>query len=94
MTQTTERAFETHVEEILLGRSGWVAGTNAEWDKERALFPARIFAFIQDTQARMWEEMLKLHGSGLETMLVAALVKSELLMAAESPGKEGTWRIG
>jgi len=75
MSQTTEKAFETHVEEILLGQSGWKSGTNAEWDKERALFPARIFAFLQDTQAKLWEEMRNLHGSGLESILVASLVK-------------------
>ncbi len=75
MTQTTERAFETHVEEILLGSSGWKRGTLAEWDKERALFPARIFAFLQDTQAKLWEQMRGLHDAGLETMLIAALVK-------------------
>jgi type I restriction enzyme, R subunit len=75
MTQTTEKAFETHVEEILLGQSGWKSGTNAEWDKERALFPARIFAFLQETQAKLWDHMRKLHGAGLEAMLIAALVK-------------------
>ncbi len=75
MNQATERAFETHVEEILLGQSGWKSGTNAEWDKERALFPARIFAFLRDTQAKLWEQMRELHGPGLEVMLIAALVK-------------------
>ena len=39
MSQTTERAFETYVEEILLTRGGWKSGSNAEWDKERALVP-------------------------------------------------------
>ena len=39
--QINEHAFETQVEETLLGVSGWQAGTNAEWDVERALFPAR-----------------------------------------------------
>jgi hypothetical protein len=34
-SQTTERAFETYVEEILLTRSGWQRGSNAEWDKDR-----------------------------------------------------------
>ena len=33
----SERAFETHVEETLLGASGWQRGANAEWDVERAL---------------------------------------------------------
>lgn len=73
--QTTERAFETRVEEILLGQSGWMSGTNAEWDKERALFPARVFAFLQDTQEELWRQMRDLHGTGLESMLIVALVK-------------------
>ena len=75
MSQTTENAFETYVEEILLTKGGWQSGTNAEWDKERALFPARIFAFLQNTQSKLWKEMQDLHGTGLEPMLVAALAK-------------------
>jgi type I restriction enzyme R subunit len=75
MPQTNEHAFETHVEEILLGQSGWKRGDVAEWDKERALFPAHIFAFLQDTQENLWKEMRGLHGTGLEPMLIAALVK-------------------
>ena len=75
MSQTTERDFETHVEEILLGQSGWKSGANAEWDKERALSPTRIFAFLQDTQPELWQQMRDLHGPGLETMLIASLVK-------------------
>ncbi len=73
--QTTEKAFETHVEELLLGQSGWKSGTNAEWDKECALFPAQIFAFLQDTQPKLWKQMSDLHGAALEPMLIAALVK-------------------
>ena len=49
MSQTNERAFETYVEEILLTRGGWKSGSNADWDKERALFPAQVFAFVQET---------------------------------------------
>lgn len=75
MSQTNERAFESYVQEMLLTGSGWQQGTNAEWDVERALFPARIITFIQDTQARLWAEMQTLHGTGLESMLITALVK-------------------
>jgi type I restriction enzyme R subunit len=75
MNQTTERAFETYVEEILLTRGGWKSGSNAEWDKERALFPAQTFAFIQNTQPKLWEEMKVLHASGLEALLLTTLVK-------------------
>ena len=73
--QTTEHAFELHVEDVLLQQAGWQSGTNAEWDVERALFPARVFAFIQDTQPKIWSELHALHGAGLEPLLINALVK-------------------
>src|SRR5258708_3705183 len=73
--QTNEHAFESHVEEVLLQRSGWQPGTNAEWDVERALSPARIYAFLEATQPKLWAEMRGLHGPGLETLLIDTLVK-------------------
>jgi type I restriction enzyme, R subunit len=73
--QTTERAFEAYVEEIMLTRGGWKCGSNAEWDKERALFPAQVFAFIAGTQKRLWDEMRTLHAAGLEALLLTTLVK-------------------
>ncbi len=75
MSQTTERAFESYVEEILLTRGGWKSGSVAEWDKERALFPAQVFAFIADTQPKLWAEMRVLHATGLEALLLNSLVK-------------------
>jgi type I restriction enzyme, R subunit len=75
MSQTTEKAFESYAEEILLSKSGWKAGTNAEWDKDRALFSKQVTVFLQDTQPKLWEQMLKLHGTELEAMVVATLVK-------------------
>ncbi|MBX3347559.1 MAG: type I restriction endonuclease subunit R [Nitrospira sp.] len=75
MSQTNEKAFESYVEEILLRRGGWQSGSNADWDKERALFPAQVFAFIKDTQSTLWEEMVKLHKEGLEALLLTTLVK-------------------
>ena len=46
--QTNERAFETHVEETLLGASGWQRCANAEWDVERALFPVQVRNFLKE----------------------------------------------
>ncbi len=74
-SQTTERAFETYVEEILLNHGGWKPGSHAEWDKERALFPAQVFAFLAETQPKLWAEMRALHGTGLEPLLLNTLVK-------------------
>src|SRR4051812_9704734 len=73
--QVKERSFESYVEEILLTRGGWKSGTNAEWDKERALFPVQVLAFIQETQDKLWAEMKRQHGAGLETLLLSTLVK-------------------
>ena len=71
-TQTNERAFETQVEETLLGAAGWQRGSIAEWDVERALFPARVCQFLEATQAKLWADMRALHGAGLEKLIVAA----------------------
>jgi type I restriction enzyme, R subunit len=74
-TQTRESAFESYVEEILLTRGGWMTGSNAEWDKERAFFPAQVIAFLQDTQPKLWAEMQVLHGLGLEALVLTTLIK-------------------
>lgn len=75
MTKTNEKAFESYVENILLTLGGWSSGTNAEWDKERALFPTRVFAYLRDSQPKLWGEMEKLHGAGLEELLITTLCK-------------------
>ncbi len=74
-SQSNERAFEVHVEEVLIHQGGWQSGTNAEWDVERALFPARVCAFLEATQPKLWAEMRTQHAAGLETLLIGALVK-------------------
>src|SRR5882724_6153999 len=75
MSQTTEKVFETYVEEILHEKAGWQGGDKTEWDKERALFPRRVFDFLQQTQRKLWTEMNALHGVGLESLLTNALAK-------------------
>lgn len=75
MSQTNERAFEAYVETILCDRAGWRPGVLSEWDCERALFPARILAFLRDTQPKLWAEMQSLHGAGLESLLINTLAK-------------------
>ncbi|MCB9978233.1 MAG: type I restriction endonuclease subunit R [Rhodospirillales bacterium] len=73
--QTTEQAFESYIEEMLLARGGWQQGTNKEWDKALALFPAQVFGFLQETQTALWQDMKKQHGDGLEAMLIKTLAK-------------------
>lgn len=80
--QTDERAFEVHVEEVLLQQGGWKAGTNAEWDVECALFPKRVFSFLEATQPKLLSEMRTLHADGLEPMVLGALGKELNLKGA------------
>ena len=74
MAQTSEKAFETYLEQMLT-EGGWQPGASAEWDKVRALFPAQMFAFIEATQPKLWVEMAAQHGGNLQAMLLDALVK-------------------
>lgn len=74
MKATTEKAFEAYIQEIL-EQHGWINGSNSLWDKQKALFPEYIIAFIKDTQGDLWNQMEKLHGTGLPTMLISALFK-------------------
>ena len=73
-TQTTEQAFESTVESMLL-EAGWRTGDLGEWDVERALFPARAVAFIRETQPDEWARMAGLHGDDVESLIVAQLAR-------------------
>jgi len=75
MSQTNERAFETYLEEILFTQSGWIKGSNKDWNKDTALFPSHVISFIQATQPKEWDEFKKMHGSQLESMLIKTLEK-------------------
>ena len=72
MAQTTEKAFETYVMQMLAAK-GWQLGSASAWDKELALFPDQVTAFIADTQPELWADMRTLHADQLETMLVREL---------------------
>lgn len=74
MKQTTEKAFESYVEQMLLAK-GWQSGNLRIWDQERALFPQAITDFIAETQPQLWELMRLQHGVQLEAMLISTLVK-------------------
>ena len=73
--QTKERAFESYVENVLLTTSGWETAPLGDWDVVQALFPTRALAFIEDTQPRLWADLVALHGEGLAPVLIATLAK-------------------
>jgi hypothetical protein len=40
MKTTTEKAFETYIQETLLGSSGWALGDVGGWDRDKGIFLA------------------------------------------------------
>jgi len=57
----TEDAFETVIEAYLL-QNGYVSVDRNGFDRERAIFPETVLAFIRDTQPAEWAKLEALHG--------------------------------
>ncbi|TNJ35932.1 type I restriction endonuclease subunit R [Prosthecochloris vibrioformis] len=74
MKQTTEKAFESYVEAMLLAK-GWQQGSTHDWNQELALFPGQVTDCIAATQPKLWESMYSQHGEQLEPMVIGVLAK-------------------
>lgn len=61
MKPTSEAAFETAIESVLLA-DGYIRLDSKCFDRKRAIFPAEVLAFIQSTQPKVWDKLKALHG--------------------------------
>ena len=61
MTEIYEKSFEDVIESHLL-RNGYQSITQDSFDREQAIFPSEVLAFIRATQIKAWEKMEALHG--------------------------------
>lgn len=75
MKSTSEKAFETFIEETLQEKNRWQKLDVKHWDKEHALFPNTVIDFIRDTQPVLYGQLTDLLGPELQQMLVAKLLK-------------------
>jgi type I restriction enzyme R subunit len=75
MTQTNEAAFETVIETYLLAHGGYVPVDRAGFDRERAIFPQTVLAFIRDTQPKEWAKLEALHGDKTGEQILTDLCK-------------------
>ena len=61
-----ERAFEEHIADSLVESGGYravkVGNPSDDFDAERGLDMAELFAFVETTQAGEWGRLSKLHG--------------------------------
>ncbi len=55
MNRTSKQAFENAIADVLL-TSGYHRHFSQEFDRENAIFPNEVLAFIQFTQPKVWEK--------------------------------------
>lgn len=74
MSLHKEIAFEVGICEALAVR-GWLyaEGDAGAYDRERALFPADVVAWVRATQPKAWDDLEKSNGANAETVLVDRL---------------------
>ncbi len=67
---TSEKRFESDIESFLLSPAGgYVKGTQATYDKARALDMAALMAFIEKTQPKAWARFCKVYGNAATDQL-------------------------
>jgi type I restriction enzyme, R subunit len=70
----SEAAFETVIEQHLL-KHGYVAVPRDGFDRERAIFPATVLAFVRETQPKEWAKLEALHGAKTGDQILSDLCK-------------------
>ncbi|OPY64693.1 MAG: Type-1 restriction enzyme R protein [Syntrophorhabdus sp. PtaU1.Bin050] len=74
MAETSEKSFETVIESHLLN-NGYVAIAMGGFDRERAIFPETVLAFIRNTQPNEWAKLEALHGEKTGEQIINDLCK-------------------
>jgi type I restriction enzyme, R subunit len=70
----SETAFETVIEAQLL-QNGYVPVAGESFDRERAVFPETVLAFIRETQPKEWAKLEALHGEKTGEQILGDLCK-------------------
>ena len=81
--------FENDIEQALVTEGGYFKGDPATFDAETALFPADVIAFVQKTQPKVWERLIKLDAAKAASVLLDSLVKELAAKGALAILREG-----
>ncbi len=68
-----ECELERHIVEQLEG-AGWLLGKSADYDKGRALFPADVMGWLEDSQPEPMARLRAMNGAGTERVVLDRLV--------------------
>ncbi|WP_321918431.1 type I restriction endonuclease subunit R [Burkholderia cepacia] len=74
MKSTSEAAFETAIETVLLA-NGYARLDRQGFDREQAIFPGEALSFIRTTQGNVWEKLEALHGEQTSERVLESLCK-------------------
>jgi len=74
MNRASEAAFETVIEAHLL-ENGFARVASDGFDRERAIFPETVLAFIRETQPKEWAKLEALHGDKTGEQILTDLCK-------------------
>jgi type I restriction enzyme, R subunit len=76
MSLHKEISFEHEICDYLAA-NGWlfVEGDAALYDRARAVFASDLFAWVQATQPKAWDTLVKNHGTGAEATLLDRIRK-------------------
>lgn len=88
MSTTNEAAFESVIEQYLLA-NGYVTVAARGFERERAIFPEVVLAFIRETQPKEWAKLEALHGAK-----TGEQVTSDLCRWMDTNGALATLRHG
>ncbi|USD35986.1 type I restriction endonuclease subunit R [Ferrimonas sp. SCSIO 43195] len=69
-----ELTFQNHIIDALKAQ-GWLVGQSGGYDRERALYPDDLVAYVQETQPETWEKFCTVYGSEPERHLLNAAVR-------------------
>lgn len=72
----SEAAFETAIEQTLIGNGGYIKGDAEAFDRRRGLDPAVLLGFIQATQPKAWATVAAYHGDQAGSVLLDDLAKT------------------
>lgn len=70
-----EVEFENDICSHLESQGWFVSQNDSGYDRERALFPEDVFAWIKETQPNAWEKFANHHGANAETEFLKRLAK-------------------
>jgi len=74
-TAHQEKHFEQYIVSKLKGQ-GWLVGTTADYDTERALYADDLVGWLEDTQPEKWEKLCKDNGAKASDVLMERLAKA------------------